>query len=176
MNERPMPLTGREAAYQIVMIAAILELGALAVLSPRSIPAAPQVVIGVSGIRLLALIALAGVVREVPPRSAWPALLVWAGILWPPEFWAHALEATVLAAWRTGLGSVLFAFAMHTVARRVGAWWWVAAAVFAATVVVAPLSPLEELLGWHGPRWMLLALPIALYGAYALRPSTKGAR
>ncbi len=169
MNERPMPLTGREAAYQIVMIAAILELGALAVVSPRSIPAAPQVVIGVSAIRLLALIAQAGLVRDVPPRSAWPALLVWAGILWPPELWAHALEATALEAWRTGFGSVLFALAMHTVARRVGAWWWIIAALFAATVLVGAISPLEELLGWHGPRWLLLAIPVALYGAYRER-------
>lgn len=166
-DERPLPLTGREAPYQLVMVAVILELVVLAMLSPRGIPADPQVVIGVSGIRLVALVWLAGLLRDEAPRTAWPALLVWAAILWPPEIWAHALEARVLDAWRTALGSVLFAFALHTVARRTGWLWWVAAIVFAATLLVPALSPLEQLLGSRLPWWALVAAVVALFGWFA---------
>ncbi len=162
--ERPIPLTGREVPYQLVMIAAILELIVLAVLSPRSIPADPQVLMGVSSIRFLALIGLAGLVHDEPPRVAWPALLVWALILWPPELWAHALEATVIDAWRTALGSVLIAFAAHTIARRVGAAWWVVVILFAAAVFVPMLSPLHQLISPRVPWWTLLAVIVALFG------------
>lgn len=173
-GERPLPLTGREAPYQLVMVAVILELAVLAVLSPRGIPAAPQVVIGVAGVRLVALIGLAGLVRDEAPRSAWPALLVWAAILWPPELWAQALEATAQDAWRTALGSLLFAFALHTVARYSRWFWWVALILFAATLMVSAISPLEQLLGFRSPWWVGLALVAAVYGWLAeARPTRR---
>ncbi len=166
-EEQTVPLTAREVPYQLVMIAAILELIVLAVLSPRGIPSDPQVLMGVSTIRLLALIGLAGLVHDDAPSTAWPALLIWALILWPPELWAHALEATVTDAWRTGLGSVLIAFAAHTVARRAGTLWWVVIALFAASVFVPMLSPLNQLVSSRGPWWVLLAVVIAFFGWFS---------
>jgi hypothetical protein len=165
--ERPMPLTGREVPYQLVMVAAILELIVLAVLSPRGIPTDPQVLIGVSSIRLLALIGLAGLVHDEPLRTAWPALFVWALMLWPPELWAHALEATAPDAWKTAVGSVVLAFAAHTVARRVGGAWWVVVVLFAASVFVPMLSPLTQLITQPVPWWVVLALMVALYGWFS---------
>jgi hypothetical protein len=166
-TELRAPLTTREVPYQVVMIAAILELIVLAVLSPRGIPADPQVLLGVSGIRFLALIGLAGLVHDEPPRAAWPALSVWALILWPPELWAHALEATAMDAWRTGLGTVLIAFAAHTAARRVGAFWWLVVMLFVGSVFVPIFSPLHQLVSSSVPWWILLALVIALFGWFS---------
>jgi hypothetical protein len=166
-QESTVPLTSREVPYQLVMIAAILELIVLAVLSPRGIPSDPQVLMGVSGIRLLALIGLAGLVHDDAPRMAWPALLVWVLVFLPPELWAHVLEATLTDAWRTALGSMLLAFAAHTLARRAGAVWWVVVAIFAATVFVPTLSPLNQLVSSRVPWWVFLAVMIALFGWFS---------
>ena len=86
-----------ETAYQLVMVAALLELLLLAGLMPRTPDGgAPIGFAAVSGLRLMTLLALAGVLatqrQTVKPLEGLIALSLWGAMLAPPELWAAALE------------------------------------------------------------------------------------
>lgn len=86
-----------ETAYQLVMVAAMLELLLLGALMPRTPDAgAPVCYAAVSGLRLMTLLALAGLLatqrNTVKPISALIALSLWGAMLAPPELWAAAVE------------------------------------------------------------------------------------
>ena len=97
-----------ETTYQVVMVAAMLELLLLGALLPRTPDSgAPVCFAAVAGLRLLALLTLAGVlgtqrdtVRDpvhctAEPLGALIALSIWGAILAPPELWAAAAELRV---------------------------------------------------------------------------------
>ena len=86
-----------ETAYQLVMVAALLELLLLGALLPRTPDGgAPVAFATVSGLRLMTLLALAGWLsaqRHISqPLEAMGALCIWGAMLAPPELWAAALE------------------------------------------------------------------------------------
>ena len=86
-----------ETAYQLVMVAAMLELLLLGALMPRTPDGgAPIGFAAVSGLRLMTLLALAAVLatqrNTVKPISATIALCIWGAMLAPPELWAAATE------------------------------------------------------------------------------------
>ncbi len=86
-----------ETAYQLVMIAALLELLLLGALMPRTPDGgAPVGFAAVAGLRLMTLLALAGWLatqRQISqPLEAMGALCIWGAMLAPPELWAAALE------------------------------------------------------------------------------------
>jgi hypothetical protein len=158
-DDRPMPITGLEQPYQLVMVAVIVELLALLVLVPNEIPTEPHVVGVVSGIRFVALVMLAGLVRHESARKAWPALLVWAALTAPPELWAHALEGTAFRAALMFAGGLVFALCMHTLARVVGRWWFVVGLVLIGLALAPSLLP-----GW--PALEVWVLPLTLIAAW----------
>jgi hypothetical protein len=157
-----------ETPYQIVMIAAILELLLLATLAPRSSGTVPLCFEAVAGLRLAALVLLGALLassgdgrrhhpwEEPAPMEAAPdtkrsrleavaALALWGAILLPPELWAFALEARAGIPW-TLVSSVLLGvgtFAAIRAHARLG-WSFPAAivAVYAAQGFrLEPLSP-----------------------------------
>lgn len=158
-DDRPMPITGLEQPYQLVMVAVIVELLALLVLIPNEVPTEPHVVGVVSGIRFVALVLLAGFVRNEPARKAWPALLVWAALTAPPALWAHALEGTATRAALTFVAGLVFALAMHTLARVVGRWWLVVGLVLIGLAIAPSLLP-----GW--PALEVWVVPLALIAGW----------
>ncbi len=88
---------GSETAYQLVMVAALLELLLLAGLMPRTPDGgAPVAFAAVSGLRMMTLLALAGLLatqrQTVKPVIGLIALSLWGAMLAPPELWAAALE------------------------------------------------------------------------------------
>ncbi len=157
-DDRPMPITGLEQPYQLVMVAVIVELLALLVLIPNEIPTEPHVVAVVSGIRFVALVMLAGLVRHESARKAWPALLVWAALTAPPELWAHALEGTAFRAALMSVGGLVVALCMHTLARAVGRWWFVVGLVLIGLAIAPSWLP-----GW--PALEVWVLPMTLIAA-----------
>ena len=89
-----------ETLYQLVMVTALLELLLLGALLPRTPNAgAPVCFAAVSGLRLAALLALAGLLASqrnpVRPLGALIALSIWGAMLAPPELWAAAIELRV---------------------------------------------------------------------------------
>lgn len=161
MNEdRPLPITGFEQPYQIVMVTVILELLALVVLAPHEVPTEPHVVAAVSGVRLLGLLLLGASLRFEPPRAAWPALAIWAALTWPPELWAHALEGSAARAILSGIGGLALALAMHTLARRFGRWWVVFGLVLIAPAILPLFQPTLPAL----EVWVLPTALIAVWG------------
>ena len=98
---KPMPNLQRtlssETAYQLVMVAAMLELLLLGALMPRTPDGgAPIGFAAVSGLRLMTLLALASLLaaqrNTVKPLEATIALCIWGAMLAPPELWAAATE------------------------------------------------------------------------------------
>ena len=86
-----------ETTYQLVMIAAMLELLLLGALIPRTVDTgAPVGFAAVSGLRFAALLALAGWLAAqrqiIKPLEGLIALSLWGAMLAPPELWAAALE------------------------------------------------------------------------------------
>lgn len=86
-----------ETTYQLVMVAAMLELLLLGALMPRTPDGgAPVGFAAVSGLRFAALLALAALLatqrNTVKPLEALIALSIWGAMLAPPELWAAALE------------------------------------------------------------------------------------
>lgn len=159
-DDRPMPITGLEQPYQLVMVAVIVELLALLVLIPNEVPTEPHAIEVVSGVRFVALVMLAGLVRHESARKAWPALLIWAALTAPPELWAHAVEGKAFRAALMFVGGLVFALCMHTLARVVGRWWFVVGLVLIGLAVAPSWLP-----GWPGLEvWVLPLTLIAAWG------------
>jgi hypothetical protein len=164
------PLTA-EVPYQIVMIGALLELLLLAVLAPRGLGAAPVGYIAVSGLRLVALLALGvilGVGNTTSRRAGTVALVVWGTILLPPELWAFALEArggvpvSSLLSMTLSVG-IFAALRWHA---HLG-WIWVAAVALLLTGIgftLEPLSPVLLIAGCIGIAFLTLK-PMQRFGA-----------
>lgn len=147
-----------ETAYQLVMVAAMLELLLLGALLPRTPDAgAPVCFAAVSGLRLITLLALAGLLATqrdaVEPLSALIALCIWGAMLAPPELWAAAAELRVGLPLTTissiALSSGLYA-AMR-LQRAIG--WGFLALIFSAVFV---------------QNWQLEPLGVALSAVIAL--------
>ena len=98
---KPLPNLRRtlssETAYQLVMVAAMLELLLLGALMPRTPDGgAPVAFAAIAGLRLITLLALASLLsaqrNAVKPLEATIALCIWGAMLAPPELWAAATE------------------------------------------------------------------------------------
>jgi hypothetical protein len=164
-----------EPPYQVVMIAAMLELLLLAALAPRSGGVAPLSFEVIAGLRLIALLVLGTMLGvgigqrrsllETSPEPVDPqplrsklqgalALALWGLILLPPELWAFALEArvgfppTAVTSLMLGIGS----FAALRVHARLGwAYPLLTVLLFAAQgFTLEPLSPALIVLGVGG--------------------------
>ena len=129
-----------ETAYQLVMVSALLELLLLGALLPRTLDAgAPICYAAVSGLRLIALLALAALLatqrRCVGPVSALIALSLWGAMLAPPELWAAAAELREYLP-TTMISSIALSIGCYAALRlhRVIGWGFLAL-IFSALVV-----------------------------------------
>lgn len=113
------PVFNIEMAYQLVMVACLLEMLLTVFLVPRGDSNSPMVFQSVAALRALALLGLAFMVLPYKTRVILPAMVVWAAILCAPELWAFALEAragvplTVLGSLILALG-VQASFRLHS--------------------------------------------------------------
>jgi hypothetical protein len=162
-----------ELPYQIVMIGALLELLLLAVLAPRGLGAAPVGYIAVSGLRLVALLALGvivGVQSNVSKKAGVIAIIVWGAILLPPELWAFALEARAGVPVSSVL-SVMLSIGIVAALRwhaRLG-WIWVGIIALFLTGIgfnLGTLSPALLIAGFVGLAFLALK-PMQRFDAQA---------
>jgi hypothetical protein len=106
------PIFELEMAYQLVMVACLLELVLTAFLLPRGDSNSVVAFQSVAALRLLALLGLCLMVLPYKTRFVLPAMLAWGAILAAPELWSFALEARAGMP-MTLLGSPLLVLGIH---------------------------------------------------------------
>ena len=153
-----------EAANNIALLAIAAEAFATMGFVARVVPAAPAAVAAVVAIRTLALVVIALLARELPPRRAWPTLLVWSALTLPPLAWSFALEGREGFPWVAVFAPAVYALAAHGLAHR-NRWWTLAVIVALGAACLSPLEALHPLAGQLEPvlpAWTILAAAVAL--------------
>ena len=158
------PVFNIELAYQLVMVACLLEMILTAFLVPRGDSNSPVVFQSVAALRALTLLGLALIVLPYKSRAVLPAMLVWALILAAPELWAFALEAREGVP-LTLLGSLLLVLGVHASFRLHSKLWlaWLASligsfltpwsAFFSMTQPIVPVLAILSSLIWLLAYW-----------------------